>query len=468
MKIGKESTEVARNLLIYVSLVAVPAVSGVVLCLAFAGDGPFDEVTSEAVPAGEIPSPLLLLLAIAVVTVAAAIGGWVARRLHQPQVVGQMIAGLAIGPSLLGRLAPGFDAWLFSPGTAQILALFGGIGAIFFIFLVGLDFPLAELRRSGMSTVVLGQGTMAIPFLAGSLLAVALTRLGEATAGGGVVFSLFIALAMSVTALPVLAHILRERGLDQSRTGAMGIASAAVCDTTAWCLLAVVLALAHSTSTSGAFIATFLVVLFALVMWFGLRPALAKLEGKTSSGSAKPALALGGMLLASLTTESLGAHAIFGAFLAGLIYPRSASFRTINSRIEGLVEWFLLPMFFASVGLQTKIGLLDSVRDLLICLLILVVAIVSKTVGTVLVARLLGVGWHDSSLLAGMMNCRGVTELIVLNIGLQAGILDQKMFTMLTIMAILTTMTTGPALDLIGRLGPAFVTSGNRGSGNAM
>jgi Kef-type K+ transport system membrane component KefB len=368
VEIRAESSEVVRTILIYVSVVVAPAMLGVALCLAIAGDGSPGESTAEVVPAGEIPSPLRLLLAIAVVSMAAAAGGLVARWLHQPQVVGQMIAGLAIGPSLLGRLAPGVESWLFSPGTAQILALFGGVGAIFFIFLVGLDFPLAELRRSGASTVVLGQGTMAIPFLMGSLLAVALTSLGEgAPASSGIVFNLFIALAMSVTALPVLAHILRERGLDQTPTGATGIASSAVCDTTAWCFLAVVLAMAHITSPSGAFIATLLVVLFALIMWFGLRPALVRLEG--------------------------------------------------NSRIEGLVEWFLLPMFFASVGLQTKISLLNSVRDILIFLLILAVAVISKAVATVLVARALGI-----------------------------------------------TMTTGPALDLVGRRGPLLATSANRGS----
>jgi Kef-type K+ transport system membrane component KefB len=419
VEIRAESSEVVRTILIYVSVVVAPAMLGVALCLAIAGDGSPGESTAEAVPAGEIPSPLQLLLAIAVVSMAAAAGGLVARWLHQPQVVGQMIAGLAIGPSLLGRLAPGVESWLFSPGTAQILALFGGVGAIFFIFLVGLDFPLAELRRSGASTVVLGQGTMAIPFLMGSLLAVALTSLGEgAPASSGIVFNLFIALAMSVTALPVLAHILRERGLDQTSTGATGIASSAVCDTTAWCFLAVVLAMAHSTSPSGAFIATLLVVLFALIMWFGLRPALVRAGGQAGRQSRRSS-SVACFLRRWQPSRSVPMPSLV-LFWPVFVYPRSAGYRTINSRIEGLVEWFLLPMFFASVGLQTKISLLNSVRDILIFLLILAVAVISKAVATVLVARALGI-----------------------------------------------TMTTGPALDLVGRRGPLLATSANRGSENS-
>jgi Kef-type K+ transport system membrane component KefB len=443
---------IARALLIYVGLAVVPMVVGVVVALSTGSAVSAGDDTPPGDPAGEIPSASRLLLAIAFVCMATVAGGWLAKWLRQPQAVGQMIVGLAIGPSLLGRLAPGFESWLFPVGTAQILALFGGIGAIFFIFLVGLDFSLAELRRSGMSTVVLGQATMAIPFLTGAVLAVGLTALGEAPPDNGMAFNMFIAVAMSVTALPVLAHILRERGLDQSPVGAFGIASAAICGATAWCFLAVTLAIASHRSVSGALLATFVVALFALAMWFVARPLLARLDERGEGGSAIPLLALLGMLLAALATDWLGAHAIFGAFLAGLIFPRSAGYRTINFKIEGLVEWFLLPMFFVSVGLQTKIDLIGSPRDLLIFLLVLATAIASKSLATVLVARLLGIGWRSSSLLAAMMNCRGITELIVLNIGLHAGILNQKLFTILTLMTILTTMITGPALDLINRL----------------
>lgn len=452
MESRAKSSSVARALIIYVGLIVLPVALGVTVALVAGTPLAPDQDASTAEPPGEIPSLGRLLLAITFVCMATVAGGWLAKWLRQPIAVGQMIAGLVIGPSLLGWLAPGFESWLFSVGTAQILALFGSIGAIFFIFLVGLDFPLGELRRSGMSTIVLGQGAMAIPFLFGAVLAVGLTSLGEAPSQGGMAFNLFIAVSMSVTALPVLAHILRERGLDQTPIGALGIASSAITGATAWCFLAFTLAIDSSTSALGAIIATFVVALFALAMWFVARPVLARHEKRTAGGIATPLLAVLAMLLAALVTHSLGAHAIFGAFLAGLIFPRSLTYRTINSKVEGMVEWFLLPMFFVSIGLQTKIGLLGSARDLLICLGIVVTAIVSKTLATVVVARVLDIGWHSTSLLTAMMNCRGITELIALNVGLHAGILNQKLFTMLTIMTIVTTMITGPALDLLNRL----------------
>lgn len=445
------SRAVGRTLAIYAGLVVIPAVFGIVIAFIAAGSVSGSAAAVDE-PAGQIPTLSRLLFAIAFVCMAGVAGSWLAKLLRQPQAVGQMIAGLAIGPSLLGRFAPEFSAWLFPAGTAQILALFGGVGAIFFIFLVGLDFSWPELRRSGLSTVLLGQATMAIPFLGGAILAVGLSRLGEAPAHDPMAFNLFIAVAMSVTALPVLAHILRERGLDQSPLGAVGIAAAAICDATAWCVLAVTLAIAGSGSASGALLAMAGVALFAVAMWFLARPAWARLDSRAAPGSTTPLLALLGMLVAALVTDSLGAHAIFGAFLAGLIFPRSANYRTINSKIEGVVEWFLLPMFFVSTGLQTKIGLLDSGHDVLILLVVLGTAIASKSLATALLARLVGYGWRSTAQLAAMMNCRGITELIVLNIGLHAGLLNQKLFTVLTVVTIITTMITGPALDLIGRL----------------
>jgi Kef-type K+ transport system membrane component KefB len=257
---------------------------------------------------------------------------------------------------------------------------------------------------------------------------------------------------MCVTALPMLAHILRERGLDQTRVGTMGIASSVVGDATAWCILAVTLAIARSSSPYGALLSSFAVVLLAVVMWFGVRPLMARFDRRMVDGSVKPALALSLMLLAALATDLLGAHAIFGAFLVGLVVPRSESFRRINSKLDGLVEWFLLPMFFVSVGLQLRVDILDAPADLLLALYIFLAAIGSKTLSVLLMSRLLGVGWRSSTLLAAMMNCRGLTELIVLNIGLAAGILNEKLFTILAIITILTTMMTGPLLDLVGWL----------------
>ncbi|HEU5473376.1 MAG TPA: cation:proton antiporter [Actinophytocola sp.] len=437
-----------RTVTIYVVLAIVPAVLGVVIAAWWADPGTPHQTPTT--PSGEIPGAGRLLFAVAVVSLATVAGGLLARLVRQPVVVGQMVVGIVLGPSVLGALAPGVESWLFPEGTASILVLLGGMGAIFFIFLVGLDFSVAELRRSAPSIVAVGHGATAIPFLAGSVLAIVLAGFGELPEGG-VAVNLFLAVAMSVTALPVLAAILRERGLDQTRVGTLGIGASVVGNATGWAMLAVTLAIATSTSTVGAVVAGGLVVLFGLFMWYFARPALAALDRRGTVGPALPALALSVLLLAAFTTDSLGVDAVVGAFLAGLILPRSAGFRMVNSKIEGLTEWLLLPMFFVASGLQTEIGTLGSARDFLLCLLILIVAVGSKVLGTILIARGVGIGWLSTAMLAAMMNCRGITELIVLNVGLHAGLLDRKLFTILTIMAIVTTIMTAPALDLIAR-----------------
>lgn len=435
---------------VYIGAVVIPVGVGVSLCLLASGDG---AAANEAAPVvGVIPDAGRLLLAVAIVSLATIAGGLLAKALRQPLVVGQMIMGLTLGPSVLGRVAPGVEAWLFPPGTAQILLLLGGLGAIFFIFIVGLDFSQTEVRRASTTIVVLGQGTMAIPFLTGAVLAGWLGSLGELP-DDGVATRLFVALAMSVTALPVLAYILRERGLDQTPVGSLGIAASVVGNATAWLFLAVTLAIAGSSSTIGALISSCAFVAFVAALWFGARPALAFLDTKAAVGSARPVLALSVLLLAALATYALGVDAIVGAFLAGLILPRSAGYRTINSKIEGLTEWLLLPMFFVSIGLQTRIGTLESGRDILLCLVILAVAVLGKAGSALLTARALTLDWRSGAQLAAMTNCRGITTLIVLNVGLSAGILNEKLFTIFTIMAILTTMMTGPALGLIERFG---------------
>lgn len=436
---------------VYLLLVVLPLSLG--LALAFRSGAPRSGRHAAPVAAAVLPGPGRFLLALAVIALAALVGGLLAKLLRQPMVVGQTVIGLALGPSLLGRLAPRAEAWLFPAGLTQVLLLLGGVGAVFFVFVVGMDFSRTELRRSGASILLLGQGTMAIPFLTGALLALGLAASGELPPGDGAAVRLFVALSMSVTAVPVLASILRERGLDQTRDGALGIAASVVGDATAWCLLAVALALAHRGSTLDAALASCAVVLFAAAMWFGARPALAALDHRPLVGPVRPALALCVLLLAALVTDSLGVDAIIGAFIAGLILPRSEGYQTVNSMIDGLTEWLLLPLFFVSIGLQTQLSMLSSARDVLVCLGILAVAIAGKAGSALLVARLLRIGWRSSTLLAAMMNCRGVTELVVLNVGLSAGLLDRKLFTMLTVVSILTTMMTGPVLDAIERRG---------------
>ena len=402
-----------------------------------------------------MPNLLVLIVQIAVIVIAARLVGVLFRRIGQPQVMGEMVAGILLGPSLLGWAAPELSAWLFPPGSLGFLNSISQIGLLVFMFLVGLELDPRLLREKGHAAVVTSHVSIVAPFFLGALLALYLyPRLsdGSVTFTG---FALFMGAAMSVTAFPVLARILTERGLTRTRVGAVTLACAAVDDVTAWCILAGVVVLVRSGAEGLPLWATVGgSLLFVAVMVFGVRRLLAGLEGRFLREGRVTQDALAVILLVALasawTTEYLGIHALFGAFLAGAVMPRDDGFvHALTGKLEDLTVVLLLPLFFAFTGLRTSIGLLSGAEMWGYCALIVAVAVAGKFGGSTLAARATGMSWRESGALGVLMNTRGLMELVILNIGLDIGVISPALFAMMVIMALATTFMTSPLLEWI-------------------
>ncbi|MEV4351947.1 cation:proton antiporter, partial [Actinoplanes sp. NPDC049596] len=374
-----------------------------------------------------------------------------ARRLGQPAVIGELAAGLALGPSVFGALQPSIQQWLFPASITPYLSALAQIGVILFMFLVGCEMDWRLVRRSGGRSFVVGHASIAVPFLAGILFAAALPdRYRPAGIGDGAFF-LFVGLCLSISAFPVLARILTEQNLLRSPVGSAGLAAAGVADVTAWCLLVGVVAYLRGASLWAAAWTALLVAVVTAVMAGIVRPVLARAAAGSAPGSSRRttlfALCTVVLLTASAVTELIGAHAIFGAFLAGLIMPRgSEATRELTAKLEGVAIWVLLPLFFVVFGLQLDLTSLDIGGGWLVLAALVVIAVVTKIGGTAVAAVAAGTTARDGLALGLMMNCRGLTELIVLGIGLQLGVLNPPLFAMFVVMALVTTAMTGPLL----------------------
>jgi Kef-type K+ transport system membrane component KefB len=406
-------------------------------------------------PSAAASFPLVrVLVALVTILAAAQVAGRLFARIGQPPVVGEIVAGLLLGPSALGAIAPGATAWLLPPSVGPVLSVLSQVGVILYMFLVGLELDTDLLRRRTHASVAISHASIVAPFLLGTALALLLYR---RLAAGGVpftAFALFCGVAMSVTAFPVLARILVSRGLASSSIGVVALGCAAVDDVTAWCLLAVVVGVVNADLSSASL--TFgLTAAYVALMLAVVRPGLGRALDRRGGDVTRTVLAvvLVAVLLSSLATELIGIHAIFGAFLMGaVIPPRSRIAREIVHRLEDLVVVLLLPIFFAYTGTRVKIGLLASPVEWLLCALVVVTACAGKFGGTALAARATGIGWRDAAALGTLMNTRGLVELVVLNIGLDLGVLSPTLFTMFVVMAVVTTAATSPILSLV--LGP--------------
>ena len=385
-----------------------------------------------------------LLLALAVVLVATRCVGWLARRWGQPRVMGEIIAGILLGPSVLGLVAPGVVDHLFPAEVVAGLSAIAQVGLVLFMFLVGVGLDLDHLGGQGHRAVVISHTSIIVPFALGILLAFWLhPRVGGDASPAS--FALFMGVAMSITAFPVLVRILQDAGLDRTRIGALVLASAAIDDVTAWCLLAVVVALVGAGGPVDVVITVVASVLFVGVIIGILRPFLAR------RGTISVPVAVTLAIVCAWITEIIGIHAIFGAFLAGVAMPRSEGNReALSSQLETAATVVLLPVFFAVVGLSTQLGLLDSPRLWALAALVLVVAVAGKLGGASLAARATGDPWRDSFAIGVLMNTRGLTELVVLTIGLELGVITETVFTMMVIMALTTTLMAGPLLRAAG------------------
>jgi Kef-type K+ transport system membrane component KefB len=394
-----------------------------------------------------------LLLALAVIIAAAHLLGALFRRMGQPPVVGEMIAGISLGPSLLGRVAPAVSAHLFPAAIVPNLSLISQFGVILFMFLVGVEFDIDWLRRQSRSSFVISQASIATPFLLGAALAVWLYRPFGPPAFSLAEFALFIGVAMSITAFPVLARILRDFRLDRTRLGMTALTAAAVGDVTAWCLLAFVIGVVQS-QPERIFGTLALATAFIALMLLAVRPFYAWIARNEARKRLPPSvaflLACAGLALAAVATDRIGIHALFGAFLFGVIFPHdSALGRNLSTILDRPVRALLLPVFFASTGLFTQIGLLHGPRAWVVCLAIVAVASLGKIGGSYLAARLTGWPSRPAAALAVLMNTRGLMELIVLNIGLKLGILSPALFAMFVIMALVATFATAPILQIV-------------------
>ncbi|HEV8123730.1 MAG TPA: cation:proton antiporter [Gemmatimonadales bacterium] len=396
-----------------------------------------------------------LLLQIGVILIVARTVGFLFRRINQPQVVGEMVAGILIGPSVLGWLAPGLSNALFPPASLGFLSALSQIGVLAFMFVVGLELNPQLMKGRGHTAVVTSHASIMFPFLLGSILALYLYPRVSDDSVTFTGFALFLGIAMSITAFPVLARILQERRLMNHPVGAIALACAAVDDVTAWCILAAVIVIVRA---SHAAMPLWLTIGgaagFGLVMWFVARPLFRGLErvyqqrGKMTQNLLALILLL--VFASAWLTETLGIHALFGAFVAGAVMPKGSGFvKALTERLEDIVVVLFLPLFFAFTGLRMTIGVVSGSEMWFYCGLIIVVAVVGKLVGSMLAARFTGLGWRESAAIGALMNTRGLIQLVVLNIGLDIGVISPALFAMMVLMALVTTFMTTPLLAVI-------------------
>jgi Kef-type K+ transport system membrane component KefB len=409
---------------------------------------------------------LHVLLALTAVIITGRLLGRLLRSVGQPPVIGEILGGIVLGPSLLGGVAPDLSALILPSDVAPYLGVIAQLGVILYMFLVGLELNGGLLRGRAHATVATSHASIVAPFVLGSLLALELYPRLSTNDVSFTTFALFISVAMSITAFPVLARILTDRGMSKTELGAVALTCAAVDDVTAWCLLAVVVGIARARAAD-ALMVVMLTVVFIAGMFLAVRPLVVRLVSR--SGDRMPtrevlALALVGLLLAALITEGIGIHAVFGAFLFGVIVPHDSSLaRTLTHRLEDLVTILLLPAFFAFTGMRTQMGLVSGPSEWMLCGLIILVATAGKFGGTMIAGRLTGMDWHASTALGILMNTRGLMELIVLNAGLDLGVISPKLFTMMVLMALTTTIATTPLLQVLG-VGSSTVPSRTRDS----
>jgi len=402
-----------------------------------------------------VQDPLAILLAqIIMIILVARLFGWFFKKIGQPSVIGEIIAGIALGPSLLGMYFPDFFHALFPEKSLENLKFLSQIGLILFMFVIGMELDVKVLKNRAKEAIVISHASIIIPFSLGIGLAYFVYNRFAPEGVTFLSFCLFMGIAMSITAFPVLARIVQERGMHKTKLGAIAITCAAADDITAWCILATVIAIVKAGTFESSMFTISLAAIYVLLMIYLVKPFLKRigeLYGSKESLS-KPVVAIFFLLLiiSSYATELIGIHALFGAFMMGAIMPDVAKFRTVFiSKVEDVSVILLLPLFFVFTGLKTEIGLLNEPYLWKVTGFIILVAVVGKFFGSALAAKFVGQSWRNSLVIGALMNTRGLMELIVLNIGLALGVLTTEVFTMMVIMALVTTFMTGPALDLI-------------------
>jgi Kef-type K+ transport system membrane component KefB len=395
-----------------------------------------------------------LLLTLAAVIVLGRIVGRLLALIGQPPVIGEVIAGIMLGPSLLGQLVDGGPAWLLPPEVAPILREIAQLGVILYMFLVGLELHAGRIRKLAGAAIAISHASILVPFALGTALGMLLYERLSAADVPMTSFALFMGAAMAITAFPVLARILSDRGMARSELGVMALTCAAAGDLSAWCLLAFVVGAARA-DVEGAIVVVVWALGYVAAMFLMVRPIFRRLAAHWNGDSMSPgaiAVVLVALLLSALATELIGIHALFGAFLLGAVIPHDSGIaRAMTRNLENLVTILLLPAFFAFSGMRTEIALVSGVGDWLVCGLLILVATAGKFGGACVAARLTGLGWRPAAALGVLMNTRGLMELIALNIGLDMQVISPTVYAMMVLMALVTTMATAPLLELIVR-----------------
>lgn len=405
--------------------------------------------------AHNVQTPLaMLLLQVVAILFTARIFGFVFVKMGQPSVIGEIVAGIVLGPSVLAQIFPEVSAFLFSPDTLGNINILSQIGLIFFMYVIGMELDISEVKKKWNETILISHSSTIFPFFCGTIAAYWTYPTYASHTTPFISYALFIGISMSITAFPVLARIIQEKGLTKSHLGTLSLASAANGDVTAWCLLAAVIAIAQSGTFVGALYTILFAALFLLFMFFVLRPFLNIIgniyHNKEVVNKTIVAFMFFILILSAYITEILGIHALFGAFMAGVVMPSNVKFRKImTEKVEDVALAIFLPLFFVSTGLKTQIGLISTPQEWLVCGMFIVIAIFGKFIGTTIPARFAGETWRDSWIMGALMNTRGLMELIILTIGYEMKILPPSIFVMLVLMTLVTTFMTGPSISFI-------------------
>ena len=399
----------------------------------------------------------ILLIQIIAVLLMVRLFGFLFKHIGQPGVIGEIVAGIVLGPSVLGYFFPDVFQALFPPESLTNLELLSQVGLVLFMFVIGMELDFSVLKNKINETLVISHAGILVPFFLGIVASYWIYEEYAAAQTAFLPFALFIGISMSITAFPVLARIIQERNMTKTSLGTLAIASAANDDVTAWCLLAVVIAIAKAGTFASALYAIGLTALYIIIMFMVVRPFLKKVgevyANKEVINKTFVALILLILIISSTLTEIIGIHALFGAFMAGVVMPPSIGFRKVMmEKVEDIALVFFLPLFFAFTGLRTEIGLINSPALWGVCLLLITVAVAGKLGGCAVAARLVGESWKDSFTIGTLMNTRGLMELVALNIGYEMGVLPPSIFVILVIMALVTTFMTTPLLHLVERI----------------
>ena len=397
-----------------------------------------------------------LLIQIIAVLLMVRLFGYLFNYIGQPGVIGEIVAGIVLGPSVLGALFPDAFQFLFPPDSLTNLELLSQVGLILFMFVIGMELDFSVLKNKINETLVISHAGILVPFFLGILSSYWIYEEYASSQTPFLPFALFIGISMSITAFPVLARIIQERNMTKTPLGTLAIASAANDDVTAWCLLAVVIAISKAGSFASALYSVGLAVVYIAIMFLVVRPFLKKVgevyANQEAINKTFVAFILLILIISSCITEVIGIHALFGAFMAGVVMPSNIGFRKVMmEKVEDISLVFFLPLFFAFTGLRTEIGLINSLELWLVCLLLVTVAVAGKLGGCAVAARLVGESWKDSLTVGTLMNTRGLMELVALNIGYEMGVLPPSIFVILVIMALVTTFMTTPLLHLVER-----------------